>query len=175
MIEYLAIALLLAAGPSPGKPDGGTGTGARSPSNLKHPVEISADKLEILARKNQAIWVGHVKARRGSTHLSCDRLVAHYTSTQEVVRLECTGGVEVTDGNRWARGARADFDNVAGILVVTGSPEARQGPNQMWGTKVTFYIETDLLEVEQARTVFETAPATHRFSKGAGKKSKDSL
>lgn len=172
MIEYLVIALL-AASPSPGGPDGGTG--ALSPSNFKHPVEISADKLEILARKNQAVWVGHVKATRGSTHLSCNRLVAHYTSTQEVVRLECIGGVEVVDGNRWARGERADFDNVAGVLVVTGSPEARQGPNHMWGTKVTFFIETDLLEVEQARTVFETAPATHRFSKGAGQKGKGSL
>ena len=171
MIEYLAAALL-AASPPAGKPDGGTNVLA--PASFKHPVEISADKLEILTRKNQAIWVGHVRAVRGSTSLSCERLVAHYTTAQEVTRLECTGGVEVQDGNRWARGERADFDNVAGVLVVTGSPEARQGPNRMWGSKVTFFMDSDLLQVEQARTVFETAPASRRFSKGAGMKSQDS-
>ena len=171
MIEYLAAAVL-AASPPAGKPDGGTKT--LVPASIKHPVEISADKLEILTRKNQAVWVGNVKAVRDSTHLSCKRLVAYYTAAQEVTRIECTGGVEVQDGNRWARGERADFDNVAGVLVVTGSPEARQGPNRMWGSKVTFFIDSDLLQVEQARTVFETAPASRRFSKGTSLKSQDS-
>jgi lipopolysaccharide export system protein LptA len=62
----------------------------------------------------------------------------------------------VRDGEKWARGDRAEFDNVRGVLVVTGNPEARQGPNFMRGTKVTFVVGKDTLEVENARTVFET-------------------
>lgn len=157
MIEYFA-AIFFAAGVAPlGAPDAGTPPPV-SPATFKHPVQIDADKLEIQGKKNQAIWAGHVKAVRGGTRLSCDRLIAHFTPAQEITRLECLGGVEVLDGDRWAKGERAEFDNVAGLLVVTGSPEMRQGPNHMRGTKVTFHVESDVVEVESPKVVFETAP-----------------
>src|SRR3712207_8316542 len=52
---------------------------------------------------------------------------------------------------------RSDFNNVTGTLVVTGSPEARQGHNHMRGSKVTFRVSEDILDVEDARAIFETA------------------
>ncbi len=64
--------------------------------------------------------------------------------------------VEVVDGDRWAKGERAEFDNVAGVLEVTGSPEARQGPNTMRGTRVLFFLGRDLLQVENATTTIDT-------------------
>lgn len=159
MIEFFLMAFL--AGPQParggaGAPDAGTPP-AVSPATFKRPVEITADKLEIAGKRNEAIWSGHVRAKRGPTRLKCDRLIAHYTGAQEVTRIECVGGVEVEDGDRWAKGDRADFDNVAGVLVVTGSPEARQGPNHMRGTQVTFRVDKDVLEVENAQAIFETS------------------
>ena len=123
----------------------------------KHPVEITADTLEILGRRNQAVWSGNVRARRGETDLTCDRLVATYTREHEISRIDCIGDVEVVDGTKWARGERASFDNVTGVLQLTGNPEARQGPNHMRGTKVTFNVGKDVSHVENARTVFETS------------------
>jgi lipopolysaccharide export system protein LptA len=131
---------------------------APSSEDAQRPVAITADRLEIRGKKNQAVWVGRVKAVRGETRLSCDRLVAHYNAQKEVNRLECMGHVEVTEGDRWAKGERADFDNITGLLIVTGSPEARQGKNHMKGTQVVFNIGKDTLEVKDATTLFETTP-----------------
>jgi lipopolysaccharide export system protein LptA len=156
VIEFFMMAFFVAGQARPAS-DGGTPAPAVSPANFKRPVEITADRLAITGRRNEAVWYGHVKARRGPTLLRCDRLTAHYTQAQEITRIECVGGVEVEDGDRWAKGERADFDNVAGVLEVTGSPEARQGPNRMRGTKVTFRVEKDVIEVENAQTVFETS------------------
>jgi len=138
--------------------DAGTPTPrAVAPLEFKRPVEILADKLEIIGKRNEAIWSGHVRAKRGPTHLRCNRLIAHYSGQQEITRIECVGEVEVEDGDRWAKGEHADFDNLAGVLVVTGAPEARQGPNHMRGTKVTFKVDQDTLEVENAVALFETS------------------
>ena len=173
MIEFFLMAFFMASGPERPASDGGTAAPAGSPANFKRPVEITADKLAIAGKRSEAIWSGHVKARRGTTLLRCDRLIAHYTRAQEITRIECVGGVEVEDGDRWAKGERADFDNVTGVLEVTGSPEARQGPNHMRGTKVTFLVEKDVIEVQNAQTVFETSarggPVPGTRSKG-GKK-----
>jgi lipopolysaccharide export system protein LptA len=164
VIEYFLMAFFVvspkvaAAAGGGGAPNAGApAPKAVAPAAFKRPVEITADRLEIAGKRNEAIWSGHVRAKRGPTKLKCDRLIAHYSNAQEITRIECIGGVEVEDGDRWAKGERADFDNVAGVLVVTGSPEARQGPNHMRGTKVTFRVEQDTLEVENAQAIFETS------------------
>lgn len=156
MIEYFVLAFFVAgpAAPKTSAPNLATqGAGRR----FRNPVEITADKLEILGKRQEAVWSGNVKAKRGTTDISCDRLVAHYTPDQEISRIECLGKVEVLDGDRWAKGERADFDNVSGRLVVTGNPEAKQGPNHMRGKKVTFHVGRDTLEVEDAVTTFESS------------------
>jgi lipopolysaccharide export system protein LptA len=97
-------------------------------------------------------------------------LIAHYTKDQEVTRIECLGNVEVFDGDKWAKGERADFDNITGVLEVTGSPEAKQGKNHVKGTKVIFYKEKDTIKVENATTVFESTSQTASESSKPGSK-----
>ena len=151
MIEFFLMAFFAARSPRPA--DGGTRPAANQAAN---PVDIKSDDLEIFDKKHLAIWVGHVKAKSGTTDLSCDRLIAHYTKSQEITTIECVGNAEVQDGDKWARGERADFDNRTGVLEVTGSPEAKQGTTHVRGTKVIFYKDKDTIRVENARTVFET-------------------
>lgn len=151
MIEYFLAAFFAAGGP-----DGGAPVAAVAPADFKNPINISADRFEIQGRRQEAVWVGNVKAERGRTVLTCARLIAHYTRTQEITRIECVGTVEATHGDMWAKGERADFDNVTGILVVTGNPQASKGPNKMAGTKITFDVTRETISVENARTIFET-------------------
>ena len=157
MIEYFLMAFfvtrepVLAAQPSPAPADQ-----AISPAELKPKVVISAPRFQATPNTLEAIWTGGVKVKRGDTRLSCDRLVVSYTRAQEIKQLECIGTVEVIDGDRWAKGERAVFDNQRGVLEVTGSPEARQGPNRMRGSKVTFYMNRNLLEVENVTADIET-------------------
>jgi lipopolysaccharide export system protein LptA len=143
-VTALALLLLLAA------PDGGTSSPA-----LKNPVTISADKLQVLNKQRQAIYTGHVVANRGTTRIRCGRMVATYTQAQEITRIECTGGAEVEDHDRWARGDLAVYETATGVVEMTGNPQARQGPNTMSGDRVLMDLSKDTLEVEHPRATFE--------------------
>jgi lipopolysaccharide transport protein LptA len=118
-------------------------------------VSIDADRLVLEADRKVAQWEGQVRARKATTQLFAPLLVAHYDEKGAVTRIEARGGVEVRDRDRWARGARAQFDAVRGRLVVTGKPEARQGNNRLTGKSVTFVSGSEVLEVEDAHSVIE--------------------
>lgn len=165
MIEFLAMAFFLAQPtPAPAATDGGTRPPMLGNVPLNNPVEISA-KL-ITGERSSATFTGDVQVKHRTLDLKCDKMVAYYTGAREVTRVECTGGVQAQDGDRFARGERAEYDVPSGVLVVTGSPEARQGTTYVTGTKVRLTLGSERLEVENARIVVETAPA------GGGKKGK---
>jgi lipopolysaccharide transport protein LptA len=131
----------------------------RARTRVKEPkdqrVAIDADLLTLEGTKNEAKWTGHVKAVKGKTTLLAPELTATYDEQGEINRVLARGGVDVTEGDRWARGTNADYDVPKGLLVVTGKPQARQGKTRMTGTKVTFFSGSEFLEVENAKTVIE--------------------
>ena len=157
MIEYFLIAFF-AAGAQEGEAPPPPPPRAVAPAEFKNPINITADRFEIQGKRQEATWIGNVKAVRGKTVLTCARLIAHYTLNQEITRIECVGSVEATHGDMQARGERADFDNVTGLLVVTGSPWARKGPNEMRGSRILFDVTRDTITVENAKTTFESEP-----------------
>lgn len=118
-------------------------------------ITIDADRLVLEGDRKVATWEGHVKAKKASTLLWAPTLLARYGEHGEITRVEARGGVEVRDRDRWARGARADYDAVVGRLTVTGKPEARQGNSHVTGRSVTFVSGSDVLEVEDAKSVID--------------------
>jgi len=165
---HLALAALFAASPGRGAPD----AGVKSSMTGMRQLEIEADHLHVEGKKQETLWRGHVKVKRGTTNITCDRMLSHYTEDQEVTRVECHGNVQVVDQDKWAKGDRADFDNVTGILVVTGNPEAKQGGNHVRGTKVVFSVDQDTIEVDNATAVLKKAPEAAPGSASDSKKDK---
>jgi lipopolysaccharide export system protein LptA len=157
VIEFLAMAFFVA---QPVAPAAGTDGGTRSPMlgsvALRDPVEITSNL--ITGDRNSATFTGNVQVKHRTMDLRCDKMVAFYTETREVKRVECTGGVQAQDGDRYARGERAEYDVSSGVLVVTGSPEARQGTTYLKGTKVRLTLGSERVEVENARIVIESSP-----------------
>jgi lipopolysaccharide export system protein LptA len=133
---------------------------------LRDPVEINA-RL-VTGERGQATFTGDVQVRHRTMELRCEKMVAYYTGPGEVQRVECVGGVRAVDGDRSAQGERAEYDVPAGVLVVTGSPEARQGTTYMTGTLVRIALGSERIEVENAKIVVETAPATGLLKRGRG-------
>jgi lipopolysaccharide transport protein LptA len=125
------------------------------PKTTDQQIVIDADTLVLDADKKVATWQGHVKAKKTTTTLVAPTLVARYDDKGTITRVEARGGVVVTDKDRWARGARADYDATQGRLVVTGKPEARQGQNHITGRSVTFVSGSDTLEVEDAKSIID--------------------
>ncbi len=127
----------------------------QSPSEEGGPIEIDSDLMVVEDAKSTAVWTGNVRAKRNTTLIRAPTLIAHYDGQGNVTKVEGRGGVEATDGDKWAKGQKADYDHPTGVLVMTGKPEARQGPNRMKGTKITFVTGKDTLEVENATTVMQ--------------------
>jgi len=133
--------------------DAGTALGG-----FVNPVQIQCDKGRMEGGKQQLLCVGHVHVKRHTTDMTCERAVATYVNrdVNEVKRIECVGNVEAVDGNRWAHGDFADFDTTREVLVMTGHPQGRQGTNEMTGTRITFYVDSDLMDVDNAVGVLES-------------------
>jgi lipopolysaccharide export system protein LptA len=178
VIEFLVMAFFVAqpvpaaaaapadAGTPPAADAGARGPSSLAPVDLKEPVQISADL--ITGEKNQATLTGNVKATHRTLDLRCDKMIAYYTQPRVVTRVVCTGGVQAQDGDRMARGERAEYEVPTGVLVVTGSPEARQGTTYMRGTKVRLTLGSERLEVENAVIIFEPPPSEAPRRRGAG-------
>jgi lipopolysaccharide transport protein LptA len=128
-------------------------------------LTIDADRLALEADRRVATWEGHVKAKKATTQLWAPTLLARYDDKGAITRVEARGGVEVRDKERWAKGARADYDAVAGRLTVTGKPEARQGNSRITGRSVTFVSGSDTLEVEEATSVIDVKDAKDKKEK----------
>lgn len=166
MIEFFVMAFFVAGAQQqpPAKQPAAQGTPTQATPGapalagepLTHPVTIAADRLEILGKEHRAVWSGNVRAQRGEALLTCDRLTAAYVTPEQIKDLTCEGGVKVVEGERTASGQTALFDNVTGVLTLSGEPEARLGKNEMKGAKVTFDVGADTVRVDQARTTFET-------------------
>jgi lipopolysaccharide transport protein LptA len=116
-------------------------------------VTIDAKRLTLRTNDSTATWEGAVKASRGPTTLTAPTLTARYDQAGEVTQLDARGGIETTEGDRWARGQRATYDVKRGLLVVTGNPEARQGATHLKGSRVTLRAGSQVVEVDNAVTV----------------------
>jgi lipopolysaccharide transport protein LptA len=140
-------------------PDAGPGAVAFS-----NPVDVQCDKGRMEGSKELLVCVGHVRMRRHNTDMTCERLLAHYVNkdVNEVKRMECVGNVEATDGDRWAKSDLADFDTAKEVLVMTGHPVGRQGTNEMTGSKITFYVDSDLMDVDNVVGVLQSKSQEER-------------
>ena len=130
---------------------------AGSEGSFVNPVDVQCDRGRMEGSKEQMVCVGNVHMKRHATDMTCERLIAHYVNkdVNEVKRMECMGNVEATDGDRWAKSDFADFDTSKEVLVMTGHPQGRQGSNDMTGSKITFYVDSDLMDVDNVIGVLE--------------------
>ena len=129
-----------------------------APMDLRNPVDLSADHVS--GDRAQAVLTGNVRVKHQTMDIRCDKMTAYYNQPRQVTRVVCAGNVRAVDGDRQARGERADYDVPSGVLVVTGSPEARQGNTYVTGTKVRLVLGNERVEVENARILVESPNST---------------
>ncbi|WP_395838855.1 LptA/OstA family protein [Archangium violaceum] len=172
MIEYLVTAFFVAQPVNPTA----LKASARSPdkaetSELRSPVKITSQR--VVGSRNQAVFKGNVVVKQGTMDLQCDEMIAHYNGPREVTRVECVGNVRAVDGDRTAKGERADFDVPSGLLVVTGNPEAQDPTTHLRGSEVrmTAGNKNHEYQVENAVVTLQSAPLKQPSRKGGGKES----
>ncbi len=134
--------------------------GGRDSPASRIPTEISSKR--VVGTRSQAVFTGDVVVRHRTMDMRCDKMIAYYNAAREVTRAECVGKVRASEGERTARGERADFDVPSGVLVMTGNPEARDRSTHLRGTRVRMTLGNENFEVENAVITVEPAKEPSR-------------
>jgi lipopolysaccharide export system protein LptA len=131
----------------------------------KQPIEIQSDKLRSENEGKKFIFTGNVLSTWGDLIIKSDILEVYSNpknkadrkkktegvsqTSQDLDKIIAIGNVDITKGDRRAKGDRAHYDNRKQIIIVTGEPNATawEGKNIIKGKKMTFYLERDLFEV----------------------------
>jgi lipopolysaccharide export system protein LptA len=118
------------------------------------PINIEADSLSVDSKSNVMVWRGHVHAVQSGTDLTSDVLQVSYGKDfHEIKQAVADGNVRVTQGGRWATGDHAVLDQTARTIEMTGNPVIHDGPDQITGTKILVYLDSQKSVVEGARAV----------------------
>jgi len=117
------------------------------------PVHVDADEVHYQYRERKVVFVGKplVRLTREDAVLTCRRLVAENDEQGRIRRATCTGDVRLVRGERVVTCQSATFDERAGTVVCTGSPELRDGPSVMRGDQLTYDLNEDKVTLSSAR------------------------
>jgi lipopolysaccharide export system protein LptA len=117
---------------------------ARAASGIRNslPIQIKANELMTDSTARTATFKGKVSARQGDITIYADKLVIHYSVADKAVeKVEAFGGVRIVQGNRLAEADHAVYDNVAGKIVLDGSPKVVQGEDTITGNIITYFVD----------------------------------
>jgi lipopolysaccharide transport protein LptA len=158
--------------PSDSSPFSGFGT------NSNHgPTDINSDTMSFDYKKNMVVFSGHVHAVQAGNELSSNTLHVQMNKNSEIQQMIADGNVRMSQGQRWTTSDHAVLDETLHTLVLTGSPVAHDGKDQIAGTKITVFLQTNTSEVTDPKAVIfpreskkpnnSVAPATVPAQAGA--------
>lgn len=131
--------------------------------NRNKPVQIEAATLEVREKEKKATFSGNVKVVQGDTMMQSRALVVFYEQdapggmkaaqpgpggSQQISKLEATGGVKVTQKDQIATGDTAHFDMRANTVTLNGNVTVTQGKNIMKGDRLVVDMTTGVSRVE---------------------------
>ncbi|HYR96103.1 MAG TPA: lipopolysaccharide transport periplasmic protein LptA [Candidatus Binatus sp.] len=160
----LAAALLSVATAEPARepPKGGALFDAGGFGNRKEPITVTADRLEYDYKANVVVYRGDVLATQGDTKVRSDTLTVTLAARddrpadpaakgQRLQQIVAVGNVRIDNGDRWATGGRAVFEQGSRTLVLTQTPVLHDGSNEVAGDRVIVYLDENRSVVEGGR------------------------
>ncbi|MFG1420205.1 LptA/OstA family protein [Roseixanthobacter liquoris] len=131
--------------------------------NRDEPVRINSNTLEVRDKEKTAVFAGNVVVTQGDTTLRSPQLLVFYdgsaapadgqpSKSNQIRRLEATGGVVVQTKDQTATGDIGVFDVKSNTVTLTGKPVIlTQGPNVIRGQKLTVDLTTGVSRFEGGR------------------------
>jgi lipopolysaccharide export system protein LptA len=90
---------------------------------------------------------------QAGNELSSNTLHVQMNKSNQIQEMIADGNVRMSQGQRWATGDHAVLDESLHTLVLTGSPVVHDGNDQIAGTKITVYLQTNKSEVTDPKAV----------------------
>ncbi len=120
----------------------GFAAGQTAAPDTTQPIEITAQKLELIQQQRQSIFTGDVVATQGDMTLSADKLTVFLLENQDQIdRLEAVGTVKVVQLDRVATADRAVFYQLEEKLVLSGHAVVVQDNNKVSGEEIVIYLK----------------------------------
>ena len=122
------------------------------PKNSSPPIEITSDRMRSENGGQKIIFSGNVSISKDDMVITSDIIEVYSTSdkkqTNEIVAI---GHVEISRGNKKAKGDRAVYLKHLQNIILTGSPKAIawEGDNIIEGREMIFLMEKDRFVVNE--------------------------
>jgi lipopolysaccharide export system protein LptA len=147
------------------RPDTVTGG---SKQNLRvekdEPIHIVSDRLDAYSDKRMIVFSGNAVATQGPRTIRADRLTLYYKEdkkpagrpvvaaeeTGNLERVEASGHVTVTEGERIVTGEEAVFDQNDRKITMTGGAVMREGASIIRGDRIVVFLDENRGVVEGA-------------------------
>lgn len=132
-------------GPSWGQ---GITTSALRGLDTRAPIDVDADRIDVLDQQNQAIFSGSVRVRQGSLTLEANRIKVAYSrpasgrSDPEIQRLDADGNVRLATPSERASSRFGIYDVEKRILTLIGNVVLTQGTTRVQGNRLTIDLST---------------------------------
>lgn len=117
------------------------------------PIEITADSLEVLQSKKQAIFLGKVEAKQGNLNIRSDQMIVHYVDKDKkeknedslkqnsVSKIVANGNVFLSAPKESAKSNVGVYDVKNEIVTLTGNVILSSGKNILKGNKMIYDIQ----------------------------------
>jgi lipopolysaccharide transport protein LptA len=139
--------------------------------NSKAPIYIKSKSMSLDYQNHSVLWTGDVHANQADSQLTSDQLRVNYFDKdfKQMKDMVADGNVRLSQGTRWATGQHGVMDQTKRTVVLTGSPVAHDGNDQITGCKITVFLNTSQSVVECAHAVlFPHSDASPGASQGPG-------
>jgi lipopolysaccharide export system protein LptA len=131
------------------------GAKQRTPIDREQPIQIVSDRLEAYHEKRMVVFTGNAVATQGERTIRSDRLTLYYREDKKTAgrskaetegignldKVEATGHVTITEGDRIVTGEEAVFDQEAQKITVTGNAVMREGANIIRGDRIVVFLD----------------------------------
>jgi lipopolysaccharide transport protein LptA len=136
-------------------PQQGGAFGGMQFGNNKAPIDIKSESMSLDYQSHSVLWVGNVHATQADAQLTSDQLRVNYFDKdfKQMKDMVADGNVRLSQGTRWATGKHGVMDQTKRTVVLTGSPVAHDGNDQITGCKITVYLNTSQSVVDCAHAV----------------------
>jgi lipopolysaccharide export system protein LptA len=136
-------------------PPAGGAFGGMQFGNSKAPINIKSNSMSLDYTNHSVLWTGEVRATQADAQLTSDQLRVNYLDKdfKQMKDMVADGNVRLSQGTRWATGKHGVMDQIKRTVILTGSPVAHDGNDQITGCKITVYLDTSRSVVDCAHAV----------------------
>lgn len=139
-------AILLAAAPLAPAMAQTIATSALKGHDNRAPIDVDADRIEVLDSENSAIFSGNVRVRQGPLSIEAQRIRVLYDRPARgdpvVRRMDAEGNVRLRSPTESAVSRFAVYDVEARILTLVGGVQLVQQKTKLDGNRLTINLES---------------------------------